>query len=81
MNGARVETRKKDWVRIAFFMLSPIIGIVGTAAYSWKYGVQWWEPTLFVVLYAASYSVRNSLIQSSIEVKREASQQRTSSRR
>ena len=52
MNQMKVETRKKDWVRIAFFMLSPVIGILGTALYSWKYGIQWWEPTLFLVLYA-----------------------------
>ena len=52
MNGKKVETRKKDWVRIAFFMLSPVIGIAGTAVYSWKFGVRWWEPALFLVLYA-----------------------------
>ena len=52
MNQKNVETRKKDWVRIAFFMLSPVIGIAGTALYSWKYGIRWWEPTLFLVLYA-----------------------------
>jgi len=47
-----VNNRKKDWVRIAFFILSPIIGIVGTAAWALTHGVAWWQPVLFIVLYA-----------------------------
>jgi stearoyl-CoA desaturase (Delta-9 desaturase) len=46
------ETRKKDGVRIAFFVLTPIIGIFGTAAHAWIAGVRWWEPVLFLILYA-----------------------------
>jgi len=48
-----LTTRKKDWVRIAFFVLSPVIGILGTAAYALAFGVSWWQPALFLVLYAA----------------------------
>ncbi len=47
-----MNERKKDWVRIAFFVLSPIVGIVGTAAWALTHGVAWWQPALFVVLYA-----------------------------
>ena len=46
------EPRKKDWVRIAFFILSPVIGTVGTAAHAWATGIRWWEPVLFLLLYA-----------------------------
>ena len=49
---ADVNERKKDWVRIAFFILSPIVGIVGTAAWALTHGVAWWQPALFFVLYA-----------------------------
>ena len=48
---AEREPRKKDWVRIAFFILTPVIGTVGTAAYTWATGIRWWEPVLFLVLY------------------------------
>jgi stearoyl-CoA desaturase (delta-9 desaturase) len=47
-----VETRRKDWFRIAFFVLSPVVGIAGTAAYALTSGVAWWQPVLFLVLYA-----------------------------
>jgi stearoyl-CoA desaturase (Delta-9 desaturase) len=47
------DPRKKDWIRIAFFILSPVIGILGTAFYAWAFGVRWWQPVLFLVLYAA----------------------------
>ena len=36
-------TRPKDWIRIAFFVLSPVIGIAGTAAYAFVNGVRWWQ--------------------------------------
>lgn len=45
-------TRPKDWIRIAFFVLSPVIGIAGTAAYAFVNGVRWWQPVLFLVTYA-----------------------------
>lgn len=47
-----MNERKKDWVRIAFFILSPIVGIVGTAAWALTHGVAWWQPALFFALYA-----------------------------
>ena len=48
-----MSSKKKDWVRIAFFVLSPVIGILGTAAYALAFGVSWWQPALFLILYAA----------------------------
>ena len=42
----------KDWLRIAFFVASPIIGFLGTAAWSLVHGVSWWQPALFLILYA-----------------------------
>ena len=47
-----MNERKKDWVRIAFFVLSPVVGILGTAAWALTHGVAWWQPALFFVLYA-----------------------------
>jgi stearoyl-CoA desaturase (delta-9 desaturase) len=52
LRTATSEPRKKDWVRIGFFVLTPIIGIFGTAAHAWINGIRWWEPVLFLVLYA-----------------------------
>jgi stearoyl-CoA desaturase (Delta-9 desaturase) len=46
-------TREKDWTNILFLGLTPLIGIVGTLLYSLKYGVQWWEPVLCLVLFLA----------------------------
>ncbi len=45
--------RSKDWVNIAFLTFTPIIGIVGTALYTWRYGVHLWMPVLTVVMYLA----------------------------
>ena len=46
-----METRKKDWTNILFLSLTPVVGIFGTAAYAFKFGVQWWQPILFLVSY------------------------------
>ena len=46
-----METRKKDWTNILFLSLTPLVGIFGTAAYAFKFGVQWWQPILFLVSY------------------------------
>ena len=48
MNAA---ARKKDWVNIVFFTLTPLIGIVGTALYTAHAGFHWWMPALFLTLY------------------------------
>jgi stearoyl-CoA desaturase (delta-9 desaturase) len=48
-----LSPKKKDWVRIAFFILTPVIGIGGTAAYAMAFGVRAWQPALFLALYAA----------------------------
>jgi stearoyl-CoA desaturase (delta-9 desaturase) len=44
---------KKDWVNILFLTLTPVIGIVGTAAYSWSRGVSLWMPLLTLGMYLA----------------------------
>jgi stearoyl-CoA desaturase (delta-9 desaturase) len=52
--------RKKelDWINILFLSLTPVIGVAGTAAYAWAYGVRWWEPALLVLLFGlVSFSV------------------------
>jgi stearoyl-CoA desaturase (delta-9 desaturase) len=42
---------KKDWVNIAFLTLTPVIGIVGTAAYTYYRGFSLWMPVLTAVMY------------------------------
>ncbi len=50
--------RQKSWINILFLSLTPVVGILGTAAYAIVFGVRWWEPTLFVALFAlVSFSV------------------------
>lgn len=52
------EPRKKNWLNILFLSLTPVIGVFGTAAYALAYGVRWWEPALFLVLFSlVSFSV------------------------
>jgi len=49
---------RKSWVNILFLSLTPVIGVVGTAAYAIAFGVRWWEPALFVLLFGlVSFSV------------------------
>jgi len=48
-----VEQRRKDWVNIAFLTLTPLIGIFGTAAYTWRYGFHLWMPLLTIGMYFA----------------------------
>jgi stearoyl-CoA desaturase (delta-9 desaturase) len=50
--------RKKDWINILFLSATPIVGVLGTAAHAIVYGVAWWEPALFLVLFGlVSFSV------------------------
>ncbi len=44
---------KKDWVNILFLTLTPVIGIVGTAAYTWYAGFSLWMPLLTLGMYLA----------------------------
>jgi len=44
-------SRQKDWTNILFLSLTPVIGVFGTAAYAFKFGVEWWQPVLFLVSY------------------------------
>ena len=47
-----VKQQKKDWVNIAFLSLTPVIGIAGTAAWTWTHGFHLWMPILMMVMYA-----------------------------
>ena len=50
--------RKKDWINIVFLSLTPIVGVLGTAAYAIAFGIRWWEPALFFALFSVvSFSV------------------------
>jgi len=44
---------KKDWVNILFLTLTPVIGIAGTAAYTWYAGFHLWMPLLTFGMYLA----------------------------
>ena len=51
--GVIIEAQqlKKDWVNIIFLTLTPVIGIAGTAAYTWYAGLHLWMPLLMIGLY------------------------------
>ena len=51
--GVIIKTLKKDWVNIIFLTLTPVIGVVGTALYSWRNGVELWMPILTLLMYSA----------------------------
>ena len=53
--GAIIEAQqlKKDWVNIAFLTLTPVVGIVGTAAYTYSRGFSLWMPMLLLGMYLA----------------------------
>ncbi len=51
--GVIIKALKKDWVNIIFLTLTPVIGIVGTALYSWRNGVELWMPVLTLLMYSA----------------------------
>jgi len=40
-----------DWVNVAFLSLTPLVGIFGTAWYSWRHGIELWMPALLLVMY------------------------------
>lgn len=50
-----IEARqlKKDWVNILFLTLTPVIGIAGTAAYTYARGFSLWMPLLTLGMYLA----------------------------
>jgi stearoyl-CoA desaturase (Delta-9 desaturase) len=53
-----MQAHKKNWLNILFLSLTPVIGVLGTAAYAALHGVRWWEPVLFLVLFGlVSFSV------------------------
>ncbi len=46
-----MNAAKKDWVNISFLALTPVIGIVGTALYTWQSGFHLWMPLLAAGMY------------------------------
>jgi len=44
---------KKDWVNIAFLSLTPVIGIAGTALWTWSHGFHLWMLVLGAGMYLA----------------------------
>jgi len=53
-----MQKRRKDWGNILFLSLTPVVGVFGTAAYAIAFGVRWWEPALFFLLFGlVSFSV------------------------
>lgn len=55
LGGEVIEAQqlKKDWVNIAFLTLTPVIGIAGTAAYTYFRGFSLWMPLLTIGMYLA----------------------------
>jgi len=51
--GAIIEARRKDWVNILFLTLTPVLGVAGTAAYTWYAGFHLWMPLLMLGMYLA----------------------------
>lgn len=47
----RHHEQKKDWVNIIFLTLTPIIGLIGTALYTWRVGFEPWMAVLGLVMY------------------------------
>ena len=47
------RTAKKDWVNILFLTLTPVVGIVGTVAWTITHGFQLWMPLLTLGMYLA----------------------------
>jgi stearoyl-CoA desaturase (delta-9 desaturase) len=45
------ELPEKNWTNIIFLALTPIIGIAGTALYTWRCGFEWWMPALMIGMY------------------------------
>jgi len=53
LGGELIDARKKDWVNIAFLTLTPVIGIAGTAAWTWFHGFHLWMALLTIGMYLA----------------------------
>src|SRR5437870_3780873 len=49
--GGFVQTSRKDWINIAFLTFTPVVGVVGTALYTWHSGFHLWMPILTIVMY------------------------------
>ena len=50
--GAIIErSTQKDWINIFFLTLTPVIGLAGTAWYTWHHGFHLWQPLLLLGMY------------------------------
>ena len=47
------EKPRIDYLLMGFLMLTPVIGIAGTAIYTWRNGLELWMPLLFLSMYVA----------------------------
>ena len=47
------EKPRIDYLLMGFLMLTPVIGIAGTAIYTWRKGFELWMPLLFLGMYVA----------------------------
>jgi stearoyl-CoA desaturase (delta-9 desaturase) len=50
---SEAAARRPDWINISFLMLTPLIGVGGTAYYTWRVGLEPWMPLLLVGMYLA----------------------------
>ncbi len=48
---ARPQPKAYDFVNIAFLAITPLIAVLGTAAYVWRQGLVWQDAVLFFVMY------------------------------
>jgi stearoyl-CoA desaturase (delta-9 desaturase) len=53
IEAVAVPARKKDWINILFLTFTPVIGVVGTIAWTWSHGFHLWMPLLTIGLYLA----------------------------
>jgi stearoyl-CoA desaturase (delta-9 desaturase) len=53
IEASQQQQLQKDWVNIAFLSLTPVIGIIVTAAYTYSVGLKLWMPLLMIGMYVA----------------------------
>lgn len=47
---AQAKNRPLDWVNSIFLIVTPLIGVLGTAWYAWSFGITWLELANFIVM-------------------------------
>jgi len=53
IESSEARTQEKDWINIIFLTLTPIVGVIGTAAWTWRHGFHTWMPLLTFGMYLA----------------------------